>query len=287
MSPSADSLDLQGRVCLITGCSGGIGKEAARRLAARGATVLAVCRDAARGEAAVAELRGPGGDRDVRLLLADLSSQAEVRRLAGEVRGRHARIHALVNNAGAIFRERGVTVDGIERTFALNHLAPFLLTQLLLEPLRAAAPSRIVTVASDAHRVARLDFDDLGNERRYNWGMAYAQSKLANVLFTYELARRLQGSGVTANCLHPGAIMTGIWREAPALVRGLVRLGAPMMVSPARGADRIVQVAASPEIDGVSGAYFAKGRPARSSPASYDTAAAARLWEISERLTAS
>jgi retinol dehydrogenase 14 len=275
---------MQGRVVLITGSTSGIGKVTALELAQQGATVLAVSRDRARGEATVAELRSRAGGGAAELFVADLSSQEEVRRLAREVRARHERLHVLVNNAGAIFRTRRATADGLEGTFALNHLAPFLLTHLLRDLLQASAPARVVTVASAAHRFARIDFDDLQGERRYRWARAYAQSKLANVLFTYELARRLEGTGVTANCLHPGGVATGLWRESRGFVRALLWLGRPFMLGPERGAETMIYLAAAPEVEGVSGRYFVRKEEQRSSAASYDRDTAARLWDVSAAL---
>ncbi len=282
--PAASPPPLRGRTCLVTGCTSGIGEATACRLAAMGATVLAVCRDPARGAKAVAAIRTASDNADVHLLAADLSRRAAIRDLAAAVRRRWDRLHLLVNNAGAIFMTRRLTPDGLEATFAVNHLAGFQLTLLLRDLLEASAPSRVITVASAAHRAGRLDLEDLQAERRYRPGRAYCQSKLANVLFTYELARRLAGTGVTATCLHPGTVRTRVWRESRGLLRLIATACRPLMSPPARAAAHVVLLATSPALEKATGLYFDKSRPSRSSPASYDAVAAARLWEVSERL---
>ncbi|MBV9127362.1 MAG: SDR family oxidoreductase [Verrucomicrobia bacterium] len=282
---------MRGRVCLITGGTSGIGREAALALADLGATVLIVGRDASRGEAVVNEARqrrggGNSGGR-VDFLAADFSSLAAVRALAAEVRARHERLHVLLNNAGGVSGQRRLTVDGIERTFAVNHLATFVLTQELLPLLRASAPARVVTVSSEAHRMLpTLDFDNLQGEQRYKMFRAYAVSKLANVLFTYELARRLAGSGVTANCLHPGVVRTGIWGPTRGVLGVLTALAKPFMLSAQRGARPLVKLAGDPALAATTGRYFLKEKEAPSSPVTYDTAVAARLWEVSVALAA-
>jgi NAD(P)-dependent dehydrogenase (short-subunit alcohol dehydrogenase family) len=280
---------MDGRVCLVTGASSGIGRETALALARMGATVVVHGRDPRRSAEAADAVREASPRGEVDLLVADLSSQAEVRRLAAEVLDRHDALHVLVNNAGAIRTRREVTVDGLDQTFALNHLAYFLLTQLLLDRLQASAPARIVNVSSAAHARAELDFDDLQNERRYGMGV-YGQSKLANVLFTYELARRIDGSGVTANCLHPGVVGTrfGLGNTGPKgwaawLANRVVR---PVALSPAKGARTSIYLATTPDVEGVSGRYFARSKAIASSQASYDEESARRLWDVSEQLTA-
>ncbi|HLK10256.1 MAG TPA: SDR family oxidoreductase [Candidatus Binatia bacterium] len=277
---------MTGRVCVITGATSGIGRAAAGALARSGATLAVVARDPARGEAAGAALREETGNPRIALHLADLSAQAEVRRLATELRAAYRRIHVLVNNAGVVNLRRTTTVDGIETVFAVNHLAYFLLTVSLLERLRESAPARVVNVASDAHRWGRLDSDDLGWERRrYRAMRVYGTSKLANVLFTYELARRLEGSGVTVNCLHPGAVATRLGQNNGRVATLLTRLLAPFFRTPEQGADTLVHLAASPAVEGLSGRYFVDRRERRSSRASYDRGAARRLWDESCRLT--
>lgn len=267
---------------LVTGATSGIGKEVARALLRRGITVGIVARQPEKGERVAAELAAAGGK--VELLVADLALQSEVRRLAAQARQRLPRLAVLVNNAGALFGERQVTADGIESTFALNHLGYFLLTRELEPVLRANHPARIVNVASAVHSTARLDFDDLMSERGYSAMRAYARSKLANVVFTYELARRLDPSAVTANCLHPGVVATGFGRGGGATFSTLYEVGKPFMRSPERGADTAVWLATDLALAGVSGRYFVDRRAVRSSDASYDLELGRRLWQASERL---
>jgi NAD(P)-dependent dehydrogenase (short-subunit alcohol dehydrogenase family) len=272
---------LAGRTVLVTGATTGIGRATALGLASMGARLAITGRDRGRTEDAAREIRAAGGG-PVDLFVADLSSQAQVRRLAGEVLGCLPRIDVLVNNVGGYWHTRHVTAEGLERTFALNHLAPFLLTHLLLDRLTQSAPTRVVTVASGAQAQGRIDFDDLQGERSYSGSRAYNQSKLANVLFTYELARRLRGSAVTANALHPGMVSTSFGAEDPGLVqRLLVPFLRPFMKPPVRGAATSIHLASAPDLEQVSGRYFANSRPKKSSPRSYDEAVAARLWEVS------
>ena len=269
---------------VVTGATSGIGKETAVALAKAGATVAVVCRTRDRGEAALAEIRRRAGHDAVSLFVADLSSQRAIRTVAAELQAALPRIDVLVNNAGLALRDRLVTEDGFENTFAVNHLAYFLLTRLLQPTLLASAPARVVNVSSEAHRWGSIRFDDLMGEAAYDGWKAYAQSKLANVLFTYELARRLDGTGVTANCLHPGLVGTAFASRGPSLIRILSRLARPLLRSPASGAATSVYLASAPEVATVTGQYFAGRRARRSSPASYDRALAARLWGVSERL---
>ncbi len=271
-------------ICVVTGATSGIGKETAVALAKGGATVAVVCRTRDRGEAALAEIRRRAGHDAVSLFVADLSSQRAIRTVAAELQAALPRIDVLVNNAGLALRDRLVTEDGFENTFAVNHLAYFLLTRLLQPTLLASAPARVVNVSSEAHRWGAIRFDDLMGEAAYDGWKAYAQSKLANVLFTYELARRLDGTGVTANCLHPGLVGTAFASRGPSLIRILSRLARPLLRSPASGAATSVYLASAPEVATVTGQYFAGRRARRSSPASYDRALAARLWGVSERL---
>lgn len=283
MAGGYDRMD--GKTCVVTGASSGIGKAAAVALARLGATVALVCRDRARGEAALAEVRSASsGTAQPVLELADLSSQAEVRDVAGRLSGLD-RIDVLINNAGLILGERRVTADGLEYTFAVNHLAPFLLTSMLLGKLQDSAPARVVTVASAAHTRARLDLDDLQLEKGYDSWRAYSNGKLANILFTRELARRLPGTGVTANCLHPGVVRSGFGRESGPLSRIGIKIGGPFMVSPATGADTIVYLASSPDVAGASGGYYAKRRPQQPSRDARDDETARKLWQASEELT--
>jgi NAD(P)-dependent dehydrogenase (short-subunit alcohol dehydrogenase family) len=277
---------MQGKVCVITGATSGIGLVAAEQLAAMGARLVLVGRDKARGEAAIARIKRRTAGAEIRVHYADLSRLVEMSRLGSEIAAVEPRIDVLLNNAGAMFAARRVTEDGLERTFAVNHMAYFVLTNRLEERLAAAAPSRIVNTASDAHRGNTLDFDDLQSERRYRGLTAYGRSKLANILFTRELARRLAGSGVSANCLHPGFVAT---RIADNNNSGVFRLGVTIAkslwgLSPERGAQTMVYLASSPEVAGVTGGYFAKSRPATPAAAAQDDAAARRLWDESARI---
>lgn len=274
-----------GKTVLVTGGTGGIGRAAAIGLASMGARVGITGRDRDRAAAAAAAIARESGNTGVDVFVADMSSQAEVRRLAEEVLAAYPRLDVLLNNVGGFWSHRHVTADGLEHTFALNHLAPFLLTSLLLERLKASAPARVVTVSSGAQSMGRIDFDDLMGERRYSGQTAYNQSKLANVMFTYELARRLAGTGVTATALHPGMTSTAFSAEDPARAFApLVAVIRPFMRSPARGAETPIYLASSAEADGVTGKYFANRKAKPSSKTSYDVAAAARLWEVSASL---
>jgi NAD(P)-dependent dehydrogenase (short-subunit alcohol dehydrogenase family) len=276
---------MKGRVCLVTGATSGIGKVTAQALAGMGATVIVVGRNQTKARAVVDEIRQATGNTDLELFLADLSVQQQVRALAEAVLTRYPHIHVLINNAGAVYRKRSLSADGIEMTFAVNHLAYFLLTNLLLDRLKADAPARIVNVASDAHKNAKIPFDDLNSERHYRGFKVYGQTKLANILFTYELARRLKGSGVTANCLHPGLIATGFGHNDGGLLSLGLRLVTPFIKKPEQGAETSIYLASSPEVEGVSGQYFVDKKSIKSSPASYDEDAARRLWEISAAMT--
>ena len=283
----ADAPLMAGKSVLVTGGTGGIGKATAIGLAALGARVGITGRDQARTEAAAAGIRAATGSQAVDAFAADMSAQAGVRRLAAQVAGIYPRLDVLVNNVGGFWAHRHLTAGGLEHTFALNHLAPFLLTGLLLGRLTASAPARIVTVSSGAHARGRLDFDDLQGERAYSGQRAYSQSKLANVMFTYELARRLAGTGVSATVAHPGVAATSFGADDQAAYFAIVaRVARPFMKSPAQGALTPVYLASSPEVEGITGRYFAARKPKTSSNASYDTAAAARLWQASADLTA-
>jgi NAD(P)-dependent dehydrogenase (short-subunit alcohol dehydrogenase family) len=277
---------MRGKVCMVTGANSGLGLVTVHELARRGAEVVLVCRDAAKGQRAIDEVRAavPGSSLD--LLLADFASLDDVRRLARDYDASGRRLDVLVNNAGLMLTERRTTRDGFEYTFAVNHLAPFLLTNLLLDSLRRSGSSRIVNVASRAHTRASLDFDDLNSERRFDGWTVYCRSKLCNVLFNRELARRIAGSGVTANALHPGVIATGFGREATGLWKWALALARSFMATPEKGADTQVYLACAPEVAGVNGAYFVNRRQVATSAAGADEAAARRLWETSARMVA-
>lgn len=276
---------MQGKTCVITGANTGIGKAAAEALASLGAQLVIVCRDRDKGERARADISsagqrgGKGGS--VELRIADLSSQSEIRAVAGDILRAHPRIDVLVNNAGLALKRRELTVDGIERTFAVNYLAYFMLANLLLPGLRAAQSARIINVASRAHASGKLEFDNLQGERSYSNIKMYAAGKLEDVMFTYALARRLAGSGITVNTLHPGVVATEIWRQIP-ILRVLSRW---FMLSPEKGARTTVYLAASPDVDGVTGEYFDKCQPARTTRLSHDEKLQEQLWTTSVALT--
>jgi retinol dehydrogenase-14 len=277
--------DLTGKTVLITGATSGIGFEASVSLAQMGARLVMVGRSPAKTSAKVDLVRKRSGATTVESLLCDFSSQEQIRRLAGEFRAGHDRLQVLVNNAGAVFAKRTLTEDGIESTFALNHLGYFLLTNLLLDLLVQSAPARVVNVASAAHYNGTMHFEDLGFEHGYKIMRAYARSKLANVLFTRELASRLAGTGVTVNSLHPGAVATNIWNGAPRWIRPVLNLAARwLMLTPVQGAAAIVHLASSSEVEGKTGLYFEKNLPRATSALAGDDAIAKRLWEQSARL---
>jgi NAD(P)-dependent dehydrogenase (short-subunit alcohol dehydrogenase family) len=275
---------LDGRTCLITGATSGIGLETARGLAALGAQVVMVGRDRARGEQARKQVVEKSGNDRVDLLLADLSSLAGIRGLAQEFLAAYPALHVLVNNAGTVELKRTTTVDGFEKTFAVNHLAYFLLTNLLLPRLRASAPARIVNVASEAHRFGRLDMADLQSEKSYRAMRVYGTSKLLNILFTVALAEKLAGSGVTANALHPGAVSTRLGKNNGAFARILIGLLRPFFLTPEQGAANSIFVAASDQLDGVSGKYFVKQRAVAPSRRSQHLHVARRVWIRSSEL---
>jgi NAD(P)-dependent dehydrogenase (short-subunit alcohol dehydrogenase family) len=285
MAEAGGAWGVRGKVCVVTGATAGIGEEAALALARSGARVALVGRSRERAEASAARIRRECAGAAVEISLADLSSQEEIRALAASLLERLPRIHVLLNNAGIVNLRRETTVDGLEATFAVNHLGYFLLTLLLLDRLRESAPARIVNVASDAHRFGRLDFDDLQNQRRYRSMRVYGRSKTANVLFTRELARRLGGTGVTVNCLHPGPVATRLGAQNGAIVRLVTRALSVFFLTPAQGADTAVWLASAPEVAGVSGRYFVKRREQEPAPHARDAEAARRLFEESARLT--
>jgi len=272
---------MNGKVCVVTGATSGIGKATAAALAGLGAQVVLVGRDRGRAEATAAELRAAGAAP--RLEIADFTSMDQVRELAGRLEALD-HIDVLVNNAGLVAGQRRTTVDGFDEVFAVNHLAPFLLTNLLLGKLSAAS-ARVVTVTSDAHTAARLDLDDLQLAGGWDSWRAYANSKLANILFTRELARRLEGTGATANCAHPGVVRTGFGREARLPLRLGLMVARPFLLSPERGAATVVYLATSPDVTGASGGYYVKKQRREPSAAARDDDAARRLWQLSEELT--
>jgi len=276
---------MKDRICMVTGATSGIGRVTAQALAQQGATVVVVGRNAEKAAQTVAHIQRETGNPDVQWLLADLSDQAQVRRLAREFKERYSRLDVLINNAGAFFLTRQLSADGIEMTFAVNHLSAFLLTHLLLDILHASAPARIVNVASASHLGARIDFEDLEGERKYRGMRAYGQSKLAMVLFTYELARRLEGTGVTVNALHPGFVATNIGQNNGWLFKLISPLMKLIARRPEEGAQTSIYLATSPDVAGVTGKYFVDKKAVPSDPASYDEVPAQKLWEISAAMT--
>jgi NAD(P)-dependent dehydrogenase (short-subunit alcohol dehydrogenase family) len=279
---------MNGKTVLITGATNGIGKEMARALAKQGAAVVIVGRSRERTAATAQAICAETPAAQVDTLLADLSSLAEVRALAAAFRQRHGRLDVLINNAGAFFQQRQETADGFELTFALNHLSYFLLTTLLLDMLQASgrpgAAARIINVSSSAHQASALNFDDLHSRQKYAGFSAYGRSKLANVLFTYELARRLTGQPVTANAMHPGFVATGFASNNGGIFKLAMKALAPLALTPEKGAQTGIYLASSPEVEGVTGKYFHRSRAKRSSAVSYDEAAQRRLWERSEAM---
>jgi len=281
---------VKGKTVLVTGATFGIGQATALQIARMGATVIVAGRNETKSQTVVRNIRQETGNPNVDYLLADLSSISQTVALAQQFKARYDRLDVLINNVGVFLWRRHETVDGLEHTFALNHLVGyFLLTRLLLDPLRASAPSRIVSVSSDAHFGGRISFDDLQGQRRFSGWKAYSQSKLANVLFTYALARRLEGSGVTANALHPGIVASGfpIPDNTPELLaRGFLKIYGLFASSPSEGARTSVYLATAPEVEGLTGRYFADKQPKDSAKSTYDQATQERLWDVSEQLLA-
>jgi NAD(P)-dependent dehydrogenase (short-subunit alcohol dehydrogenase family) len=278
--------NMNGKICVVTGANSGIGKETALGLAQMDAHVVMVCRNAEKGKAALEDVRRESGNSQVDLLIADMSSQASVRALAKQIIAKYPRLDVLINNAGGAARERKLSADGIEMTLAANHLGPALLTLLVLDLLRASTPSRIINVSSEAQRRARPDMNDLQFERRkFNTFAAYGQSKLLMNAFTFELARRLEGTGVTANCLHPGVVATNIWgADPPFIFKMIIAVVKPFMLSSKQGAEASLYLATSPDVAQTSGQYFVKSKPAQSSPLSRDPRIAAEIWGWTETM---
>ena len=278
--------DMRGKVVLVTGATGGIGLITAEALAQVGATVVIVGRNAAKTQEVVSQLRAKTMNANVDSILADLSAMHQVRQAAETFKQKYDRLDVLVNNAGAVFSDRIITTDGYEMTFALDHLNYFYLTQQLQDVLLQSAPARIVNVSSDAHRTGHINFDDLMGERKFSAFSAYSQAKLANVLFTYELAQRLEGTGVTANALHPGFVATGFGRNNGGWMGWLMPFVQVVAMSPEKGAATSIYLASAPEVQDVTGKYFAKQAQARSNGESYDVDIQRRLWDVSEELIA-
>ncbi|MEI8132965.1 MAG: SDR family oxidoreductase [Leptolinea sp.] len=276
---------LKNKTVVVTGATSGIGKVAAEALAGMGASLLLVGRNEAKGNQMVEEIKSKTGNPDLIFLTADLSSMTEVRRLAGEINTRAEKIDVLLNNAGAVFMNHQTTVDGYEMTLALNHLSPFLLTDLLLNKLKAAPVARIVTVSSIAHLGGKMNFEDLMCSKSYNSWRAYSNSKLANILFTYHLAKTLKDTRITANTLHPGFVKTNFGLSNGGIYKSLMAITQIFAISAEEGAKTSIYLASSPEVEGVTGKYFIKSKPADSSTASHNEETATRLWDASLKLT--
>jgi NAD(P)-dependent dehydrogenase (short-subunit alcohol dehydrogenase family) len=276
--------NMRGKICLVTGGTNGIGKATAQALARMGAMVIIVGRDAQKTSQVVQEIRAASGNPGVGSMLADLSSEQEVRRLADEFKSKYSHLHVLLNNAGAVFMQRQLSVDGIEMTFALNHLASFLLTNLLLDTLKASAPARIINVSSNAHATGKIEFEDLQGERGYS-PRVYENSKLANILFTGELARRLEGTGVTVNALHPGFVATGFAKNNGKVMSALVSIFVPLVArSPAKGAETSIYLASSPTVEGITGEYFYDSHVIPAALQATDMVVARKLWDVSAEM---
>ena len=283
---AGEAWNVRDKLCIVSGATNGIGKQTALGLASQGARVVVVARNKVKGDATVRQLSEATFDKRVELLLCDFASQRSIRAAAEEVLARFPAIHVLVNNAGVVNLKRQVTEDGLEATFAVNHLGYFLFTTLLMDRIVASAPARIVSVASDAHKFGAVDFDDLQSKKRYGGMRVYGRSKGCNLLFNLELARRLEGTGVTANAVHPGAVRTGLGGNSGSLMSILQKVATVFMKSPVAGADTSVYLAASPEVEGVSGGYFFKRKPRTSTAQTRDPELAKRLWTLSEALVA-
>lgn len=276
---------MKGKIVIVTGANSGIGKVTALELARKGATVIMVCRNRQKGEQAMKELIAETGNPSIDLLFCDFASQRQIRVLAEEIKYRYDKIDVLVNNAGLMMKKRVLTEDGLETTFAVNHLGYFLLTNLLLPLLKPAPAARIVNVASDAHRYAKIDFGNLQAEEKFSsWG-SYGQSKLANIMFTYELAHRLRGTNITVNCLHPGVVRTNFGQSGNFLFKNAVKLAGSFFLTPEKGAETSIYLATAPELEGITGKYFAKKKVKKSNKQSYNVEVSRRLWVVSEELT--
>jgi NAD(P)-dependent dehydrogenase (short-subunit alcohol dehydrogenase family) len=274
---------MEGKICMITGANSGIGKATALALAEMGVTIVMVCRNKERGESAQQDIIEKTGNKNINLLICDLSSQEQIRNLVLEFKQKYQGLHVLINNAGIVLSKRQLSVDGIEMNIAVNYLAPFLLTNLLIDILKKSAPSRIINVSSGVHKMASMDFDDLqGENKKYGAFKNYGVSKLAITLFTYELSRKLERTGVTVNTVHPGVVRSNLGRDLPAISRGFQKT---FFKSPRKGAATSIHLASSPDVEGITGKYFVKKQPKKSSDESYNEEYAQKLWEISAEMT--
>lgn len=279
------SPDLKNKVCIVTGANSGIGKITAREIAKMGAEVILVCRNKKKGEEALSEIVMESKNNNVHLMLCDFSSQKSIRNFAEEFKSKYDRLDILVNNAGLFISDKSLTEDGIESTFAINHLGYFLLTNLLLDLLKKSAPARIVNVSSEGHRMGHVDFDDINSDKSYKGLTVYCTSKLANILFTKELAKKLEGTGVTTNCLHPGGVSTNFTGDSSGWFRIAFLLARPFLITPEQGAATQIYLATSPEVANVTGEYFDKKRVKKPSKEARDPEVAKKLWNLSEKLT--
>lgn len=277
--------DMRGKVCIVTGSNSGIGKVTARVLAMRGATVVMICRNPDKANPVLEEIKTGSGNDKVELLLADLSKMGDIRSVAEEFKKKYDRLDVLINNAGVIVSKRTLTEDGYETTFAVSHLAPFLLTHELLDILKASAPSRVINVSSEGHRLGTINFNNLQGEKFYNFMLAYGSAKLAEIMFTYEMAGRIDGSGVDVNALHPGGIASNFGIKSGGLVGLSMKLSRPFLISSEKGARTSLYLATSPEVEGTSGKYFNKSRAVKSSKKSYNKKTSEKLWDITAGLT--
>ncbi|NVM02503.1 MAG: SDR family oxidoreductase [Candidatus Helarchaeota archaeon] len=276
---------MNGKICLITGANSGIGKVAALELAKLGAKVVMFCRNPKKGVDALAEIKEKSQNNTVDLMFADLASLDSVRQFAVDFKAKYKKLHILINNAGVHYPDRKLTVDGYEAMFAINHLGHFLLTMLLLDVIKASAPARIINVSSEAHVFGKINFDDLNLDKKFNEFQAYGRSKLANIYFTYELAERLEGTGVTVNCLHPGMVRTNFQRYSKMVQDAIKKAPPGLLISPEEGAKTTIYLATSSEVENVTGKYFENLKAKKSSRRSYEKDSQQKLWELSEKLT--
>ena len=273
-------MELQGKVCVITGATSGIGKETAKTLASKGASLVLPIRDSLKGDILKDEILEQTPDARIDLMHCNLGSFDSIRNFVKEFKSKYDKLHILINNAGIWETKRNLSEDGVEMNFAVNHLAPFLMTNLLLDTIKNSSPARIINVSSDAHRTFKINFSDIEYEKRYFSFKVYSQSKLANILFTKKLSQMLRGNDVTVNCLHPGLVSTGLFEKMPKLMTGLMK---PFMLTPAKGAETIIYLATSPEVEKTSGEYFAKKKTKKPASEALRQDVANKLWEVSEK----
>ena len=275
---------MKNQVCIITGANSGIGKETALSLAKLGATVILLCRNYERGNIALKSIITESNNKNVELMLCDLSSQNSISDFISKFKNKYDSLNVLINNAGILLNKRTISVDGVENTFAINHLGPFILTNSLLDLLKSSSPSRIINVSSSAHYRANFDLDNMQGEKKYSSFEAYCKSKLYNVLFTYELSRKLAGSNVTVNCLHPGFIPTNLFANSSFFYKAIVKILSPILIDAKSGSKTSTYLATSKDVENITGKYFVKCKPKQSSKISYDKSDSKNLWDISEKL---